>query len=294
MSGHSKWANIRVKKTAQDAKRGKVFTRHAKLIEIAARAGGADPAENSQLRTAIENAKLDNVPGVNIDRAVAKGTGTVKGEAMQEVTYEAYLPLRSSGLPAEASVKAGGAEGGGPGGIAFIIECLSDNRNRTIANIKMIFTKFGGRLADANAVAWMFDRKGLVVASRRDAPPTSHSSHAPTSVAPGTATTRRLTNTQNVIEQLELELIDFGAEDIVIDGDVIRVVTDVTNWPKMRDFLKGKEWTIETAGLSYIPKQKIPVTDEATAKKIMDFIAALEEDDDVSEVHTNVELLQLS
>ena len=125
MSGHSKWANIRVRKTAQDARRGKIYTKYARLIEIAAREGGGDISSNIRLRTLIETAKSDSVPNANIDRAIKKGTGELKGEAMQEVTYEAY----------------------GPAGTAFIIESLTDNKNRTIANVKLILGKSGGHLA---------------------------------------------------------------------------------------------------------------------------------------------------
>ncbi len=242
MSGHSKWANIRVKKTAQDAKRGKVFTRHARLIEIAARSGGGDPVMNPTLRTAIENAKEDSVPNANIERAIQKGTGALKGEAMQEMVFEAY----------------------GPAGTAYIIECLSDNRNRTIANVKLLISKHGGRVAEGGAVAWMFERKGLVIAE------------LPVSIP---------------VDDLELELIDLGAEDFAVGGNVIRVVTSMTDWSKVRDALKKKNATIDSAGLSYIPKQKVPVNDTATADKVASFIEAIEEDDDVSEVHTNAEVL---
>jgi YebC/PmpR family DNA-binding regulatory protein len=239
MSGHSKWANIRVKKTAQDAKRGKIFTRHARLIEIAARAGGDDPRTNSSLRSAIENAKAESVPNDNIERAIKKGTGAGKGEAMQEIIYEAY----------------------GPGGTAYVIECLSDNRNRTIANVKNVLAKNGGRFAEGGSVAWMFERKGLVVGDMK--------------------------NSAKKLEDLELELIDFGAEDVSAGEGIVRVVTAATNWTKVRDFLKQNGAEILSAGLSFIPKQKVDVTDEETAKKIHDFIDAIEEDDDVSEVHTN-------
>lgn len=241
MSGHSKWANIRVKKTAQDAKRGKVFTRHARLVEIAARAGGGDPGTNPTLRTAIENAKEDSVPNANIERAIQKGTGALKGEAMREMVYEAY----------------------GPAGTAYIIECLSDNRNRTIANVKLLIGKHGGRMAEGNAVAWMFERKGLVIAE----------------LSAGIS-----------VDDLELELIDLGAEDFAVEGNVIRVVTSMTGWAKVRDALKRKGCVIDSAGLSYVPKQKVPVTDAATADRVARFIEALEEDDDVSEIHTNAEV----
>lgn len=245
MSGHSKWANIRVRKGAQDAKRGKVFTRHARLIEIAARAGGGDPVTNAALRTAIDNAKEDSVPNANIERAIKKGTGETKGEAMQEVIYEAY----------------------GPGGTAYLIECLSDNRNRTAANVRLAIGKQGGRIAEGGSVAWMFDRKGVVVAEFSGGVPSS-----------------------DKVEELELELIDFGAEDFSVDDGVIRVITAVPDWNKIRDFLKQNGWSILSAGLSFVPKQKVLVDDAETVRKVGDFIERIEEDDDVSEVHTNAEV----
>ncbi len=245
MSGHSKWANIRVKKTAQDAKRGKVFTRHARLVEIAARSGGGDPTTNPGLRTAIENAKEDSVPNANIERAIKKGTGELKGEQMREILFEAYGPAKT----------------------AFIVECLSDNRNRTIANVKNIIVKHGGHMAEGGAVAWLFERKGLVMAELPKPNPA-----------------------QEKIEELELEVIDFGAEDFEAGEGLLRVVTAMGNWTQVRDFLKKNGCTILSAGLSYLPKQKVTITDEATTKKVEDFIEKIEEDDDVSEVHTNAEL----
>ncbi len=244
MSGHSKWANIRVRKGAQDAKRGKAYTRHARLIQIAAQRGG-DPATNTALRLAIDNAKADSVPNANIDRAIKKGTGELKGEGqMEEILYEAY----------------------GPAGTAYIIECLSDNRNRTASNVRTAIQKHGGRVADGGSVAWMFERKGLVVAER-----------------PETAT--------QSLEELELELIDFGADDIAEQDKVLRVVTSVTNWKPVADFLKKNGWSVLSAGLSYIPKQKAPIADEATAEKVHAFMEVIEEDEDVSEVHTNADFL---
>jgi YebC/PmpR family DNA-binding regulatory protein len=245
MSGHSKWANIRVKKTAQDAKRGKVFTRHARLIEIAARAGGGEPATNPSLRTAIENAKEDSVPNMNIERAIKKGTGEMKGEQMQEMVFEAY----------------------GPAGTAYIVECLSDNRNRTVANVKNAITKHGGHMAEGGAVAWMFERKGVVAAE-----------------FPGGALPK------DKLEELELELIDFGAEDFSSEENMIHVVTAMADWSQVREFLKKNNWSILSAGLSYIPKQKVPVTDATVAEKVSAFIEKIEEDEDVSEVHTNAEV----
>jgi YebC/PmpR family DNA-binding regulatory protein len=243
MSGHSKWANIRVRKGAQDKKRGKIFTRHAKLIEMAARSGG-DPTMNPGLRTAIDNAKAENVPNMNIERAIKKGTGELKGEAMAEIIYAAY----------------------GPGGVAFVIECLTDNRNRTISNIKMILNKGGATVAESNAVLWMFQRKGFVSGQRQ---------------AIG----------GKPVEELELELIDFGAEDVEVEDGIISVVTDAGNWPKIRDFLKNQGCEILSAGLKFLPTQKTEVKDAGVAKKIIDLAEAIEEDEDVTEVHTNAEIL---
>ena len=242
MSGHSKWHNIRVKKTAADAKRGKVYTRHARLIEMAAR-GGADPGMNSSLRVAIDNAKADNVPNANIDRAIKKGSGELGGEQMAEIVYAAY----------------------GPGGAAFLIECLTDNRNRTLSNLKMVINKSGGNFAESSSVVWMFDRKGIVSAKKSGI---SHQS----------------------LEELELELIDFGAEDVEAADDTVTVTTDSQNWTKVRDFLKQNGYEILTAGLKYVPNQKTAVTDLVTAQKVMHVIEAIEEDDDVSEVHTNADI----
>lgn len=238
MSGHSKWHNIRVKKMASDARKGKVNTRHAKLIEIAAQRGG-DPTMNASLRTAIDNAKADNVPNANIERAIQKGTGELKGERMEEVVYAAM----------------------GPANTAYLVECLTDNKNRTLSNLKMVFGKNGGSFVESSSVAWMFERKGVVTAK-----PATHS------------------------DDLELELIDAGAQDIDASGETLDVTTDVASWAKVRDLLKAKGMEIVSAGLKYVPTQKAAVADAETAKKVMHLMEAIEEDDDVSEVHTNADL----
>jgi YebC/PmpR family DNA-binding regulatory protein len=242
MSGHSKWHNIRVKKTAEDAKRGKVYTRHAKLIEMAARSGG-NPDMNPGLRTAIDNAKADNVPNANIDRAIQKGTGELKGAAaIEEVAYAAY----------------------GPGGVACLIECLTDNKNRTLSNLKLAIGKSGGTWAESGAVAWMFERKGVVTATKTGLSPAA-------------------------LEELELELIDFGAENLELDGAILTVTTDLSSWTGIRDFLKKQGFEIVQSGLRLLPTQKQAITDSAVAKKLLDFVEAIEADDDVSEVFTNAE-----
>lgn len=244
MSGHSKWANIRVRKTAQDAKRGKIYTRHARLIEIAARSGGGDPISNSSLRNAIDLAKEDLVPNANIERAIKKGTGELKGEQMAEVLYAAY----------------------GPGGTAYLIECLTDNKNRTLSNVRLQIGKHGGNFADTGSVQWMFDRRGVISGE-------------------WSAASDKFDQ-----DALELELIDTGAEDISWDDDSVRVITGMNDWAKVRDLLKSKGMTILSAGLSYIAKQHVDVRDSETARKVMDFVDSVEEDEDVSEVHSNAEI----
>jgi len=243
MSGHSKWANIKVRKGAQDAKRGKVYTKHAKLVEIAAQRGG-DPFTNAALRAAIDNAKADNVPNANIERAIKKGTGELKGDRMEEVLYAAM----------------------GPGGVACLIECMSDNKNRTLSNLKVNISKHGGAFSDSSSVLWMFQRKGIVIAKEPAG------------------------GGQKILEEMELELIDFGAEDLEPDGEILTVTTDVHQWSAIRDFLKNNGWELESAGVKYMPTQKTAI-DVATAEKLSDFISSLEEDDDVTEVHTNAEIL---
>lgn len=284
MSGHSKWANIRVRKTAEDAKRGKIFTRHARLIEMAARSGGGDPVMNSTLRTAVDNARAENVPNANIERAIKKGTGGIQGEQMAETLYAAFLPLRSSE----------GAKGGGPGGIACLIECLTDNRNRTLASVRAIIGKNGGNFADTNAVAWMFERKGVVVARLPGEAPGPHSLGVVGLAKSGSsflAVPRTELCSGAVVprcpEDIELRLIDLGAERVDVDGETVTVATNQSDWTKVRDFLKDKGFEIVEAGLKYVPKERVAVYDAATAQKIETFVEAIEADDDVTEVYTN-------
>lgn len=239
MSGHSKWHNIRVKKTATDAKRGKTYTKYARLIEIASREGGGDPTSNIRLRTLIDSAKSESVPNANIERAIQKGTGALKGDAMQEVTYEAY----------------------GPSGCAFIIECLSDNKNRTLSNVKLILSKAGGHFAANGSVLWMFERKGTVLGKRTD-------------------------GVVGLGDDLELALIEAGADDIQESEGHVRVLSDSHVWTAIRDVLKSKNFEIDSAGLQFIAKQTAPVAADAMTK-VDALIEALEEDDDVSEVNTN-------
>lgn len=229
---------------ASDARKGKIYTKYAKLIEIATREGGADPGANVRLRTLIESAKAESVPNANIDRAIKKGAGALRGEAMQEVIYEAY----------------------GPEGAAFIIEALTDNRNRTLGNVKTILSKNDGRFAESGSVLWMFERRGVI------------DTQIPDSVLPK-------------LDALELMLIEVGAEDLLQDGNHLRIISSMTQWTTVRDKANEQKLIVLSAGLQYIAKQTLSV-DDTTMTKISAIIDALEEDDDVSEVHTNTTTAQ--
>lgn len=223
---------------AVDAKRGKIYTKHARLIEIAVREGGGkDPAMNPRLRTTLENARGDSVPNTIIDRAMKKGAGEGKeGARMEEVMYEAF----------------------GPGGTAFIIEGFTDNRNRTLSNVKNILHTHGGRLAEHGAVLWMFERKGIVTA----------------------------TLGEKSTEESELLAIDAGAEDLDIEEGILYATTSGAGWGKVRDTLKEAGYAIGEAGLKFLPKESVEVN-ASTMENVSSLIEALEEDEDVSEVHTN-------
>lgn len=240
MSGHSKWASIKHKKAATDAARGKVFTKHAKLVEIAARAGG-DSEMNASLKSAIDNAKAENVPNANIERAVKKGTGELKdGSLIEEVTYEAY----------------------GPEGVAIMILCLTDNRNRTIAGVRSALTKHGGRLGESGSVAWMFQRKGVIEidAEGKD------------------------------VEEIELAAIDAGAEDIDVDDSLIRVICSTDNYLAVKDTLVSAGITVKKATLDLIPDNTVKIMEVDKAKKILTIMEKLEDDDDVDSVASNFDI----
>jgi len=239
MSGHSKWSSIKHKKGATDAARGKVFTKHAKLIEIAAREGGTgDLSMNASLKAAVDNAKASNVPNANIDRSIKKGTGELKGDATVGVTYEAYAP----------------------GGTALIIECLTDNKNRTLPNVRSIVEKRGGKMAESGSVMFLFTQKGVVTA------------------------------TGKLNDDLELALMDANVEDIDAEDGMITVTGDISTWTTVRDILKKAGLEVEEAGMKFVPLQEVTIDDLEAAQKLMDLISAIEEDEDVSDVHTNADI----
>lgn len=240
MSGHSKWHSIKHKKGAADAKRGKIFTRHANLITIAAKNGG-DPDMNPTLRMAIDNAKKANVPSANIDKAIKRGTGEDKDAAqIEEVTYEGY----------------------GPGGTAVIVECLTENTNRTYTNMRTIFNKGGGNLGKSGVVTWMFDRKGVISI-----------------------------NLEGIdSDEVELAAIDAGADDIQSEDGVMEVYTNSSDLSQVVDKLKAAGFEPENAEVQLIPNQTVKIEDESTAKKIINFMEALDDDQDVSNVSANFDI----
>lgn len=240
MSGHSKWHSIKHKKGAADAKRGKIFTRHANLITIAARSGG-DPTMNPTLRMAIDNAKKENVPNANIEKAVKRGTGEDKSAAqIDEVIYEGY----------------------GPGGTAVIVECLTDNTNRTYTNMRTVFNKNGGNLGKSGVVARMFDRKGVITVSLEGIDG----------------------------DEAELAAIDSGADDVQRSDDILEIHTSPNNLSSVADKLKEAGFEAQQAEVLLIPNQTVAVTDEEKAKKILNFIEALDDDPDVSNVSSNFDI----
>lgn len=237
MAGHSKWAKIHRGKAVEDAKRGAIFTKLGNAIAIAARAG-SDPDMNFSLRLAIDKAKQANMPAANIQRAIDRGSGKLGGEQIQEVMYEGY----------------------GPGGAAILVECATDNINRTYPDVKLAFSKHGGNIAEKGAVAFQFDRKGVIVVKGEG-------------------------------EDLLLEILDAGAEDAEEDGDgEITIYTDQKELAKVRDALQSKKIKIEEAELSYIPQNTVMIDEASTAGKLSRLMDALESLDDVSKTHVNFDV----
>ncbi|HEY3922215.1 MAG TPA: YebC/PmpR family DNA-binding transcriptional regulator [Gaiellaceae bacterium] len=241
MSGHSKWSSIKHKKGAADAKRGKLFSKLTRAIIVAAKEGGGDPANNATLASAIEKARSYSMPKDNIERAIAKGSGDgADGSNFEAIVYEGY----------------------GPEGVAVIVEALTDNKNRTASEVRHAFTKFGGSLGTTGAVAWQFERRGVVVVG-------------------GSGVDE---------EELFLAAADAGAEDVEADGDVFQVTSAPENLAAVREAIEAAGFTIDSAELSMVPKTTVVVDDESAAKSVMRLIEALEDDDDVQEVYANFDI----
>lgn len=240
MSGHSKWAQIKRQKGIADVKKGKLFSQLSKMITIAAK-GGGDADFNPTLRIAVEKAKKSNMPADNIEKAIKKGTGELEGVSIEEVTYEGY----------------------GPGGIAIIVECTTDNTNRTVNEIKNIFSKSGGRFADAGSVKWMFGRAGYVEVD---------------------ATTPGISK-----DELEMNLIDAGVEDFFEQDDLIVAYTKPEDVFKVKESLEKKRITAHETGFEWRPKNKIKIEDEKVKNQIEALFGAIDAHDDVNEIYSNLE-----
>lgn len=240
MSGHSKWANIKHKKAATDKVKGRVFSKIAKEIMVAARSGGGDPSANITLRALVQKARAANMPADNITRAIKKGTGELEGAVMEEIIYEGYAP----------------------GGVAMVVQSLSDNRNRTASEVRFAFTKFGSNLAGAGSVMRSFHRRGLFVA------------------AADTVSEDRL---------LEVAL-EAGADDVSREGDVFEVLCEPAQFGALSDALAAAKIKTESAEITMIPDTYMPVTDKGVASTLMKFVEALEDLDDVQNVYTNADI----
>ncbi len=241
MSGHSKWHSIKHKKAAQDAKRGKIFTKIIREISVAARLGGPDPEKNPRLRKAIAEAKAVNMPSDNVKRAIMKGTGQLEGSAYEEINYEGY----------------------GPGGVAILVEALSDNKNRTVSELRHIFAKNGGRIGESGCVAWMFKRKGYIVVEKSKA-------------------------TEDQLLEIAL---GSGAEDIRDDGSNWEIITPPENYEAVLESLKQKNVEVATSNLALIPQNYVKLEGKQ-AQQLLRLMEELEDHDDVQHVWANFDIAE--
>jgi len=241
MAGHSKWHNIKHKKAKQDAKRGQIFTKLIREITIAARQGGGDPEFNPRLRIAIEKAKEHNMPAENIERAIKRGTGELEGVNYEEVSYEGY----------------------GPEGVAVIVECVTDNRNRTTGEIRHLFSKYGGNLGSSGCVSFLFEDKGIILIPKETISE----------------------------EEIFEKAIEAGAEDVITDDDnYYEIRTAPEDLYSVKETLEKQGVNIEKAELTKIPTTTVEIKQQETAEKLMKLLDALEEQDDVQKVYSNFEM----
>jgi len=236
VSGHSKWSTIKRKKAATDAKRGKMFTKLIREITVAARDGGGDPNFNPRLRLAVDNAKAGNMPADNVTRAIKKGTGEIEGVVYEEVSYEGY----------------------GPGGVALYIECLTDNQNRTVADVRHILTKLGGSLGTTGSVAWQFDRKGMIFVDSS-------------------------TTTEDAVFEAAIEA---GADDVTDEGEEFVVTTEASAFHQVQEGMKAAGVEFDRAELQWMPQNEMKVEGK-DADKLIRVVDALEDCDDVQQVSSN-------
>lgn len=242
MSGHSKWANIKHRKAKVDAQRANAFTKLGRAIFAAARRGGGDPNANLSLKLAVNNARTASMPVDNINRLIARATGESGGVNYEEATYEGYAA----------------------GGVAVLLQILTDNRNRTVPEIRHLFSRHGGSLGESGCVAWMFEMKGLLQV------PAGESALDP--------------------DELMLEMIEAGAEDVREEDGLIEIVTAPQDYDRLRACLEGKSVRYSSAELTMIPNTTVPVGDAGTAEKVLKLLDALDEHDDIQNVHANFDI----
>lgn len=240
MAGHSKWAQIKHKKAKEDAKRGKIFSKLTRAIIVAAKQGGGNPDTNPQLANAIEKAKQYNLPQENIERAIKKATGELGAENYEQIVYEGY----------------------GPGGVAIMVEAMTDNRNRTAADIRHIFSKHGGNLSETGSVAWMFEKKGIISFLR------------------------------SKIDEDELlsAALEAGAEDMEEDESFVNIITNPKSFGEVKEALEKAGYQYERAEITMNPTTTVKIEDRETARKVLRLIEALEDHDDVQEVYSNFDI----
>lgn len=240
MSGHSKWSKIKRAKAVQDVKKSKIFTKYIKEITIAARLGGGDPSGNARLRMAIEKARAASLPRDVIDRSVKRGSGEIEGAAIEEVSYEGY----------------------GPSGVAMIVDCTTDNKVRTVAEVRLVFSKRGGHMGESGAVAWMFEKKGQIV------------------VDPNGLTE----------DEVMEKALDAGADDVRGEGDVYIISTSFADFHHVNENLTRLGLTVKDAEIEMLPKNTVAVTDLEAAQKLLGLIEALEDNEDVQNVWANYDI----
>ncbi len=239
MSGHNKWSTIKHKKGAADAKRGKLFSKLIKEITIAARMGGGDPEANPRLRTAVNAARAANMPKENINKAIKRGTGEIAGVNYEEVSYEGY----------------------GPGGVAVLVEALTDNKNRTVAEVRHIFDKYNGNLGETGCVSWMFDKKGVIVLK-----------------ADGL--------TEDDVMEVALEA---GAEDVQHDGQTFEITTEPSEFETVRLAVEEKGWDVDFAELTMVPQNTVKLEGKK-AEQMLKMMDALDDNDDLQRVFANFDI----
>ena len=239
MSGHNKWSTIKHKKGAADAKRGKIFSKIIKEISIAARMGGGDADGNPRLRTALNAARMANMPKENVDRAIKRGTGELEGVNYEEITYEGY----------------------GPGGVAVLVEALTDNKNRTVAEIRHIFDKYNGNLGETGCVNWIFEKKGMIVIPLKGL-------------------------TEDEVMELALEN---GAQDVSVEEDTFEITTEPTDFEVVRKAVEDKGWKIEVAEITMIPQNTVKLEGKK-AEQMLKMMDTLDDHEDLQKVYANFDI----